>query len=268
MSGIHIFVISWSGQHERAAAIAGSLAGQAHKLSIVYSDPNGEPDCLRPYHLLRRDDKLFWSDKFKACLDECAASDIMLIIHADCSCSDWAEMLSRCRAAFVQLENMAVWAPRLTGTPWRLEGTRMRRIAGTQYSIVAHTDGIVFALNPVLYPRMKQANYRDNLYGLGIDWLFICAAHANGMNAITDEGVTVHHPISRGYCSEEAQAHMDMFMTQLREEELEAYIRLSTHINRRRRYTKLLWRVERYLWKVKRADAPSLKASKAYPIIG
>ena len=205
---------------------------------------------------MRRDNKLFWSDKFEACLDECADNDIMLVIHADCNCDDWVEMLARCRSAFAHMKDMAIWAPRLTGTPWRLEGTRIQRIAGTKYSIVAHTDGIVFALDPALYPRMKQANYSDNLYGLGIDWLFMCAAHACGMIAITDEGVVVHHPISRGYSSKEAQAHMDTFMAQLREDELEAYTKLNTHINRRRLYTKLLWRAERYWWRARRALRP------------
>lgn len=241
MPAIHVFIISWRGQHERAAAIARSVATSADKLSIVYSDPSGQPQSLEGLPVIERDNRLFWADKFQACLEQCAPEDIMLIIHADCLCEDWQRMVTRCKAAFAHFAELGIWTPRIIGTPWRLERTRMQRIAGSDYSIVAHTDGLVFALNPALYPRMKRADYSGNVYGLGIDWLFLCAAYARGMTAITDEAITVRHPISRGYSSANARKQKRAFLNQMTAEEQLVYSRLRVHLRKRHIYHKLHW---------------------------
>ena len=93
MHGIHVFIISWAGQHDKAASIAGAVRGVAGKVSLVYSDPDPnlalEVDCS----LIRRPDELFWGDKFRACLDAFDA-DLMLVIHADCKCEDWSDRKS------------------------------------------------------------------------------------------------------------------------------------------------------------------------------
>lgn len=234
MPPIHVFIISWRGQHERAAAIARSVAGSTNKLSIIYSDPAGRPSCLTSFPLIERRDDLYWADKFQACLEHCAAGEIMLVIHADCRCDDWPRLIARCRAGFEMVSDLGIWTPRIMGTPWRLERTRMRRISGSDYSVVAQTDGLVFALNPILYPRMKRADYSGNLYGLGIDWLFLCAAYARGMTAVTDEAITVRHPLSRGYSTNTAREQKRAFLKQMTTEEQLAYRRLRTHMRPRK----------------------------------
>lgn len=244
MPAIHVFIISWHGQHERAAAIAQSLGNIADRLSIIYSDPDTQPACLNGFSLIRRDNQLFWADKFQACLEQCAQDAIMLVIHADCRCDDWPRVIALCRAAFARFAELGIWSPKLTGTPWRLERTRMRRISGSDYSVVAQTDGLVFALSPALYPRMRQADYSGNLYGLGIDWLFICAAYARGMTAITDEAITVHHPITRGYSTQDARAQKHAFLRQMSDEEQQAYRQLKAHMRVRKIFSKVLYWIE------------------------
>lgn len=256
MSRVHVFVISWRGQHEQAAIIAEALSGKADYVSIVYSEQGSQPACFNGYHLIRRDDQLFWADKFQACLEHCAADEVMLVIHADCRCDDWAKLVARCKAAFTRFGDLGIWAPRLTGTPWHLQRTRLHRMAGSDLSIVAHTDGIIFALNPKLYPRMRAADYSNNLFGHGIDWLFLCAAYARGMKAITDEGIIVHHPITRGYSTKEARAQKRAFLKQLSEEELVVYMRLRAHVRKRRIYHKLHWLVEQHWLRGKTALRP------------
>lgn len=244
MYATHAFIISWPGQHENAAAIAKSLGDAPSRLSIVYSDPDTLPACLSEYSVIRRDNRLFWADKFQACLEHCADDEIMLVIHADCRCDDWPGVIQRCKAGFARFAELGIWAPKLTGTPWRLQRTRIRRISGTAYSVVAQTDGLVFALSPTLYPRMKQADYTNNLYGLGIDWLFLCAAYAGGMTAITDEAITVHHPITRGYSTKEARAQKRAFLKQLSDEEQRAYRRLKAHMRPRKIFSKIMYWLE------------------------
>lgn len=245
MPAIHVFIISWRGQHHRAAEIAKSIDGAADQLSIVYSDPGNPPDALKRYRLIRRDDNLFWADKFQACIERCAPGEIMLIIHADCKCDDWSAVVSRCKTAFEKYGDMGVWSPRLTGTPWRLVRTRIRRIPNSSCSVVAQTDGLVFALSPSLYDRMKRVDYSNNLYGLGIDWLFICAAYAQGKIAVVDEGILVRHPVARGYSSEEARAQKRTFLTQMLSDEYDAYLRLKSHMHKRRIPSKILYFLER-----------------------
>ncbi|WP_221793634.1 hypothetical protein [Aquisediminimonas sediminicola] len=245
MSDIHVFIISWRGQHDRAAHIAQCLSNRLNKISIVYSGPDSGAfdglDCQRIY----RDDRLFWSDKFRACLDHCAPQEIMLVIHADCACEDWGDLLRKCRNAHASLDNMAIWSPKMRGTPWRLEKTRMERINNSDWSIVAQTDGIVFSMIPAIAQRMREADYSLNFYGLGIDWLFICAAYARNKIAVLDESVLVHHQLSRGYSSREARAQKQVFLsTQLLQEEHAAYVSLRRHMQRRKHYSKMLYWLE------------------------
>lgn len=245
MSNIHVFIISWRGQHNRAAQIANNLSGRLNKIAIVYSGPDAEIldglDC----QLIRRDDHLFWADKFRACLDHCDPQDIMLVIHADCTCDDWGQLIDKCRQAHARIEDLAVWSPKLRGTPWRLERTRMRRIEGSECTIVAQTDGLVFALSPAIAERMRSADYSENFYGLGIDWLFVCAAYARHQLAVVDESILVHHALSRGYSSKEARAQKHVFLkTQLTPDEHAAYVWLKRQMAPRKHYGKLLYRLE------------------------
>lgn len=117
MSAIHVFIISWPDQYQRAADIAKSLDNTVDTLSIIYSDPGDPPAALNGRHLIRRDDNLFWADKFQACIEQCAPSKIMLAIHADCQCDDWPQVMTHCREAFAHYGNLGIWSPRLTGTP-------------------------------------------------------------------------------------------------------------------------------------------------------
>lgn len=245
MSAIHVFIISWRGQHNRAAHIAKSIDGAADNISIVYSDPDSAPEALNGHNLIHRDDSLYWADKFQACIEHCKPDEIMLVIHADCQCDDWPSVVTRCKAAFEKYADLGVWSPRLTGTPWRLERTRMRRIPDSNCSVVAQTDGIVFALSPSLYDRMKRLDYNNNLYGLGIDWLFICATYAQGKLAVVDEGILVRHCVTRGYSTEDARAQKRAFLTQMTPDEYDAYMRLKGHMHKRRIPSKILYFFER-----------------------
>ncbi len=244
MTAVHVFIISWTNQHNRAGQIANALSGVADRLTIVYSDRDNSPELFPGYEALRRDDRLFWADKFQACLDHCTAGAVMMIIHADCECDDWSGVVSRCRTDFDRDQAIGVWIPRLTGTPWRLERTRIKRLADSECSLVAHTDGLVFALSPLLLPRMRQANYSQNVYGLGIDWMFLCAAYSRGMVAIANESIVVRHRLSRGYSSGQARAQKRQFLKQLTPSEAITYQRLRTHLRRRKIYAKILFQIE------------------------
>ena len=231
MPSLHTFIISWNGQHARAAAIAAAVAGTCESVSIVYSDPDPqhapEADCT----LIRRDDALFWADKFSACLAHLPAdADLLLVIHADCECDDWAALVSASRSAHTAFPRIAVWAPLITVTPYPLKHTLLGQFFDTPMKLVAQTDGIVFSLSKAAIARMRAVDYTKNLYGWGIDWVFMAFTYANKLFAVVDPRVPVRHPESHGYSQHNALAMMQDFLTQLGPSEFVQYALLSSHI--------------------------------------
>lgn len=228
---LHIFIISWKGQHTRAAAIAEALHGVGESLSIVYSDPDPQTAPAADCRLIRRDDALFWADKFSACLAHLDRdADLLLVIHADCDCDDWAALARTCRDAHTEYPRIAVWAPLITFTPYPLKHTLLGRFFDTPMKLVAQTDGIVFSLSKAAIARMRAIDYRKNLYGWGIDWVFMAFTYANKLFAVVDPRVPVRHPESHGYPQHNANALMQDFLKQLGPSEYVQYALLSSHI--------------------------------------
>src|SRR5687768_12591488 len=89
-----VFIISWARRHQDAINVIKNLSHPTCPPTVVYSDPN--PILAPPFGCtaIRRPNHLFWGDKFQACLDA-AQSDAMLVIHADCICSDWDQLVER-----------------------------------------------------------------------------------------------------------------------------------------------------------------------------
>lgn len=213
MNSIHIFIISWKGQHKNAALIANKLLAVTKNVCIVYSDPNPDFSFNVPCQLIRRPDKLFWGDKFKSCLDACGDGP-MLIIHADCEYSDWVELIKRCHDVVTKLPFIGVWAPEIDWVPWIVE---RQVIAHIDSNIVAvgRTDGIIFYLSSQVIARMRRANYDENLYGRGIEVMFVMAAYSRGLIAVIDRSIKVVHPKGSGYPIEDANVQFQKFMEQL-----------------------------------------------------
>jgi hypothetical protein len=215
MTSIHTFIISWSGQHLNAEAIARAVHPASDAISMVYSDPDPQfcpnADC----RLVRRPNHLFWGDKFQACLEFCT-SDILLVIHADCRCDDWSALVFKCREALLAHSNIGVWAPLIDYTPWPLKDTQIGRLRNSNLNIVAATDAIVFAIRKDSCDRMKKAFIAENIYGWGIDWMFTSYNYANKKIAVVDRSIAVTHPRTRGYSWEQGTLQEKRFLeTQL-----------------------------------------------------
>lgn len=231
MPSLHTFIISWKGQHDRAAAIAAAVRPASDAVSIVYSDPDPQTSPQTDCTLIRRDDALFWADKFSACLQHLPMdADLLLVIHADCDCDDWAGLAHASRNAHSEYARIAVWAPLITFTPYPLKHTVFGRFFNSPMKIVAQTDGIVFSLSKAAITRMRAVDYTKNLYGWGIDWVFMAFTYANKLFAVVDPRVRVRHPESHGYSQQNAHAMMQEFLKQLGPSEYVQYALLSSHI--------------------------------------
>lgn len=193
-----------------------------NRVSVVYSDSDPAFTLDMQCQLLRRPNELFWGDKFKACLDACD-SDLMLVIQADCHCDNWPELVQKYMTAPDRIPAIGVWAPLIDWTPWNLARTHIASIDSTSLCIVAQTDGIVFGISSPVRRRMATLDYRDNLYGWGIDTLAVANAYANGLLAVVDRSVFVKHPRLRGYPKADALQQYRDFLRQLTAGELVQY---------------------------------------------
>ncbi|WP_136413182.1 hypothetical protein [Herbaspirillum sp. ST 5-3] len=230
MPTIHAFIISWPGRHHDAISIANQVLNKADQVSIVYSDSDPDLRLQANCNLIRRPNDLFWADKFKACLDACD-SDLMLVIHSDCQCDDWGDLIQKCLSANREIPNIGVWAPMIDYTPWSPARTNIAAVNSTSLQIVAQTDGIVFCLSQPVQERMRSASYDENLYGWGIDWMFICHSFSTDKLVVVDTSILVNHPKSSGYQREIAGNQMSKFLHQLSAGELVQYQLLNAYIH-------------------------------------
>ncbi len=230
MRDIQILIISWANQHQNAASIAVAVRSIVQDVAIVYSDPDPSLSIPAECPLIRRPDNLFFGDKFKACLDA-YRSDLMLVIHADCTCDDWAGLVRKCRAAMSAYARIGVWAPLIDYTGFSLARTRIGEIPACGLSLVAHTDSIVFAMPRPVIERMQAAAYEQNVYGWGIGWLAVAHAYANRKYAVVDRSISVRHPRPRGYSSGDAAKQREEFLQQMLPEEVIQYRLLQSHMS-------------------------------------
>lgn len=229
-----VFIISWAGQHHNAQLIANSILNVYSNVTIIFSDPDPNFTLNNKYTFIRRSNDLFWSDKFKACLDA-TKNDDMLVIHADCSSVDWALLVLRCIEVTKQYKQIGVWCPKINGTPFDLRFSGIMKLGNSGIIASALTDGIVFYLSLPIINRMRNVNYENNLYGWAIDCLFCSASHVFNKIVVIDTKIEVIHPSSkRGYSSKLAKIQSDIFMNQFTINELIKFQLLKSFVNSNR----------------------------------
>jgi hypothetical protein len=234
---VHAFIISWTGQEENARRIAEAIASHVDELTVVYSNHAGQGERgAGDWH--RVDDAWFYGKKFAACL-KLHRSGVMLQIQADVVFDDWPRVVARCRHAHRTVPDLGVWAPYFDNTPWRQEIVLISALSDASLSVVANTDGLVWALSEPVADRMRELDYDGNNLGWGIDWAAICFALANRRMVVRDTSLVLTHPPGTGYSREEASAQMSAFLQQLPWPEkiqlqlLDSHVALKTALLRR-----------------------------------
>ncbi len=221
---INIFIISWKGQHESAAVIADELYKSFKNVTIVYSDPDPDFSFTGGYSATVRPNNLFWADKFSTCINQCN-TDVMLVIHADCSCENWTGLAQKMRSTLIEWPDIWVLAPLIDGASYELEATRIGLLGSAGLEIVAETDGIIFALRRPVVERMKRADYSKNLYGWGISAMFCAFALQSQKLIVVDKLIKAIHPPTRGYDSTNSWSMRTEFLKQLnRHEKILAFL--------------------------------------------
>ncbi len=233
INDIEAFIISWEGQHEKAQFISMELQSILNKVSIIYSDPDPNFSLDVQCTQIKRPNELFWGDKFKACIDT-FSEKLLLIIHADCICEDWPGLAKKCLDTFNYHSQVAVWSPKIEGTPYDVRVTTVAQIEQTTLSIVTNTDGIVFCLNKQIVERMKKADFSENIYGWGIDIMFSAHALTIDKLVVVDNSISIRHSTSTGYSKILANDQCNLFLKQLSTTERVQYFLSDAYVNLRR----------------------------------
>ena len=175
---------------------------------------------------------MFWGDKFKACIDACDA-ELMLVIHADCESDAWEEIVRRCQSICSQRPFIGVWAPIISGTPYNIEKTYICSLDADSLIMVADTDALVFCLARVVVERMKMVHYESNLYGWGINGMFVASAFVMKLLVVVDQKCAVRHREGRGYNAKSAKLQKNQFLQQMTVEERFRHLNLRTYMAQR-----------------------------------
>jgi hypothetical protein len=218
---VNIYIISWPGYHQQALLIAKSLLHHSSTIKIIYSDPERvDPwNSTAPCPIIRRSHHLFFSDKFKACIDD-AGFNSVLVIHADAKCNDWSYLLRKFNQMALSSIKWGVWAPNISGTPFELAVSRLAKVPDSDYVIGAVTDAIVFALHSSVVSRVREIDLSRNLYGWGIDVLFCAVSRVLNLMILIDESVRVFHSQGSGYPKDLARSQANEFLKLFSVEEL------------------------------------------------
>jgi hypothetical protein len=210
-----IFIISWVGQHEKAQHIAEELSKFSQNIYVIFSDANDDFKFIsNNFKAIKRPNELYWEDKFKTCIDN-ADDEGILVIHADCICSDWPLLLEKCVNATDNNPTIGVWAPMINGKYWNIKSSGIFKFNNSNLVASAIVDAIIFYLSPDIIRRMRRVKYGANKFGWGIGGLFCSASHVLNKYVTIDISIEAIHPEGmRGYDTNFAKIQMMNFFNQ------------------------------------------------------
>lgn len=213
---IHLFVVSWEGKREAAEAIV-STATEADFRTVIYSAADERRETGTG-EWLQMPNAAYFGLKFERALrafhDD---ADVLLLVQADAVYADWNQVVSRCRTAF-QDDNVGVWAPHVHHSWWTNQRVVMQETPIG--SVVAQTDGIVFAFRRSTVKRLRRLGYYMNNLGWGVEWAAIAHAYTEGRLAYRDQTLQVYHPQGSGYDHRQARVQQASFLSQLMVDEV------------------------------------------------
>ena len=237
---VEAFIISWTGQHDNAEAIARAIVGLFDRVTVIYSDRNGV-EVSGTGQWVQVPDDWFYGRKFKAILDRFRGS-ILLQITADVTCDDWPGLV-RCMTSRFREMNVGVWSPHISFAGTSLKKVSIGPVRDPSLHLVTATDSIVWAMSADVAQHMRRLEYQGNNIGWGIDIAAAMHSHAKGKLVLMDTAIEIHHPPGRGYDNTLARKQCRAFLWQLPVRDQMQRLYLTRAL---RKYPK--WRRTLYRW--------------------
>jgi hypothetical protein len=224
---LQAFIISWTGRHENALQIYREINDFCN-VTIIYSDEDENNSFQSEVRAIRRPNNLMFGDKFLTALNV-FSGDIFLLIHADCFCSSWLNLLQTCINDFNERPDIAVWSPVIENSWPPLELSEIMQIPDSSLSIVSNTDSIVFAINRGGVARLKVCDYEQNVHGWWAHVPAIVSSMSRGEIVVINREINVKHARGRGYNSLIAHDEGSKFLDNLSIQEKSIWILLHYH---------------------------------------
>jgi hypothetical protein len=204
---IWAYVISWEGNEDLARAIASSLDGHVDRLVVIYSNAAGTP-ASGPGEWIQSPNSDYYAEKFATTVSH-FDGDVMLQVHADARCDDWAALARRCREVFETRSRVGVWQPETSGAavPSSMSVLAERLVRdspdGSLREALA-TENIVWALARSVCDRFRGHDLSLDHYGWGTVSAVTAVTHANLLDVVIDATVSVDHTPGSSYDSDAA----------------------------------------------------------------
>jgi hypothetical protein len=232
MPTLHAFVISWPGQEDSAAGIAQQVRSAADHVTVIHSCRDDLPLPDRP-DWVQLPDAHFYGEKYRRSL-ALNQGEVMLHIHADAWCADWAALVQRCRQAYLQVPTLGVWGANTEFTPFHFDEVRIGAEGDHNLVPVAQTDSVVWSVSAPVMARLRHLDFSPIPLGWGIDWAAIAYCLAHGLLVVRDRQAVVQHPQGSGYDRLLASRQMVAFLAQLAPAERVALELASGYVSHRR----------------------------------
>lgn len=192
---LKIFVISVSGQHHHAAAIASLLNEPGQDVTILYSDPNPSIKFAARFDAKRVSNRLSWAQKISVCLDSSTAGTI-LVISASCFCADYVGLVRACVSSFKMEPSLSVWSANIIGGQNKLQYTRLSDRPSAQLVDVSAVDFLVFALDSRASSRLRAVDCSMGPSETALGRLISSWVHKENLRVCVDTDTLVrHHPV-------------------------------------------------------------------------
>lgn len=214
---IEVYIISWTGQHSKAAHVETELARSGVSATVVWSDKNEALQAPSP-SWIRVPNSYFFAAKFNHIIRR-FRGDVLLMITADGLADNWGAVAGRCRDVFRQYPNLGVWSPLTNYSSWQPKAFSLGNIRGTRLHLMFQTDSIVWAMSAEVVQRMREADYDANTLGWGIDTMACMFCHANDHMVVLDPEIRITHPIGTEYSTVLADQQLREFLKQLSSKE-------------------------------------------------
>jgi hypothetical protein len=216
---LHVFIISWRGQNEKAALIEDAVRPFAEHTTVIFSDHDDASSERLHWHFVP--DEYYYGMKRKTALDLHlqTPSAVLLEIQADNIAEDWTLIPLRAREVFTNHPDTGAWMPNVLELGW----TRRKAQLGTETS-----DGLVpamlldpscWAVHPIVVGLTREADYQNNKFGWGIGWLVALRALTNGMPIYWDANLQITQPKGAGYSHTDAREQARQYLSILKKRE-------------------------------------------------
>jgi hypothetical protein len=209
----HVFVLCYPRVVANVEKIIGAMAELDCKKTVIDASKMITAD-LTGWEYIGIVNESFYGRQFEIA-SRLFDGDVFICITGDAECEDWVGLVRTCVARFETIPQIGVWSPDIDNTGWSTARVSLGITTDPDVHVVAQTDSIVWALRPAVVTRLQKMNLFANNLGWGVDWMAILAAYTQGLVAVRDKKVAIHHPVGRIYSTDEALVQMEALFDEL-----------------------------------------------------